>query len=682
MKPETRHPTPSPITLRVGTDTGGTFTDFVLHDGAGLRVGKVPSTPNDPSRAILTGLNELLGADFATAAFEFLHGTTVATNALLERRGARIALVTTAGFEDVIFIGRQTRRELYNLFVDAPVPLVERELVFGVAERMLADGAAHKTLTPGGVKKVLRDVRESGAEAVAVCLLHSYRNPAHEMKLAKAFRKAGFEVSVSHEILPEYREFERTATTTANAFVAPVMATYLARLGGALEGRPVRVMQSNGGTISTDTARREAVRTMLSGPAAGVVGARAVAQAAGFTRVITFDMGGTSTDVALLDDRIPMTAESEAGGVPIRLPIIDIHTVGAGGGSIAYIDAGGALRVGPRSAGAHPGPACYGRGDEFTVTDANFLLGRIDGERFFGGKMKLDFDRAKRAADRLATKLHLSVNDVAEGVIRIANANMERAVRFVSVQRGFDPRDFALVAFGGAGGLHACELAAALGIPTVIVPRFAGVLSALGTLLADVKKDYSQSVLLPAADIGFAELEARFEPLATAARDELRREGFADGGMVIERLIDARYAGQSYEISLPLTPNFVHAFHVRHEQRYGYADSKRAVEVVTARVTGTGLTVKPGLPFSEPKAAELPTMALRKTMFNRQRRPTGVCPYENLEPGMGGVGPVIITGGEATTVIPPGFGFALDGFGNIVITLERRGELEDDETLS
>ena len=647
---------------RVGIDTGGTFTDFVRLDASGLTVHKLRTTPEDQSKAILAGLVALGAGDDA----DVVHGSTVATNAVLERKGARVALLATSGFEDVLRIGRQTRPELYNIFVPLPRPLVEPELTVGVDERMDAGGQVVKPLDLEAIGALSRDLRERGADVAAVCFLHSYVNPAHERAVAERLRADGWLVSASSEVLPEYREFERWSTTAVNAYVTPLIDRYLARLESGLKGRRLSIMQSNGGSISAGLARAQAVRTVLSGPAAGVVGARAVSHAAGERRLISFDMGGTSTDVSLVDGEMPTSTDSRVGDFPVRLPVIDIHTVGAGGGSIAYVDSGGALRVGPRSAGAVPGPACYGSGTELTVTDANLLLGRLDPEFFLGGRMSLDRARAEAAAHDLARRLRLGVNELAEGVVRVANANMERAIRVVSVERGHDPRRFALVAFGGAGGMHACEIARALDIGAVIVPRHAGVLSALGMLVADVTRDYSASVLMPAAQLSDAALRKRLAVLARRASRDLANEGFKADRMVLEQQVDVRYTGQSYEITLPFSTGYGKAFHRRHARLYGYANPARAIEVVTLRVRASGVTSKPRLPFAKPRRMFRP-------------KPAGICPgqfdgrtlrvahyrWPDLQPGAEAAGPAVVTGPEATVVIPPGFRFRVDGFGNV-----------------
>ena len=652
---------------RFGIDTGGTFTDFVLLTDHGLVTHKLRTTTDDQSRAILIGIAELDGAGGA----EVIHGSTVATNAVLERKGARVALIATAGFEDVIRIGRQTRPELYNIFVPLPRPLVDPDLTVGIRERLDYTGAVLEAVEPGAIYTLSQVLRARGAEVIAVCLLHSYVNAAHERLVAHRLRADGWTVCTSSEVLPEYREYERWSTTVVNAYVTPLIDRYLGRLEQGLGGRRLSIMQSNGGSISAGLARAQAVRTVLSGPAAGVVGARTVASAAGFPRIIAFDMGGTSTDVSLVDDAIPTSTESRVGDFPVRLPVIDIHTVGAGGGSIAHIDTGGALRVGPQSAGASPGPVCYGAGSELTVTDANLLLGRLDPAFFLGGRMALDRPRTERAAAGLARALKLPVPELAEGIVRVANANMERAIRVVSVERGHDPRAFTLVAFGGAGGMHACDLAQALEIGTVLVPRQAGVLSALGMLAADVTRDYSATVLKAAADLTIEDLRRVVAPLVDHALADLEGEGFARGEVRLDQQLDVRYLGQSYEITLPLTVGYRAEFDRRHGKLYGYANPGRAVEVVAARVRATGITDKPVLPFTRPRrGVRARAHAVSTGRFDGRDRQVAYFRWPDLVPGAGGRGPCVITGPEATAVLPPGWRFTIDGFGNVVA---RRG---------
>jgi N-methylhydantoinase A/oxoprolinase/acetone carboxylase beta subunit len=666
------------MAIRIGIDTGGTFTDFVVSDGSGFRVHKVRSTPHDPSEAILQGLREM-GVDSAGDR-EIVHGSTVATNALLERKGAHVALVTTEGFEDILLIGRQTRRELYNFFVEQPAPIVRAERTIGLPERVLFDGTVARPLDKASLDRLVTWLHEVGVDAVSVCLLHAYANPIHEQAITTRLVAEGFSVSASHEILSEYREFERCSTTTVNAYVTPMMASYVVRLEKALNGDPLRIMQSNGGTSSAASTRRRPVHTVLSGPAGGVVGAAAVAEAAGFTRIITFDMGGTSTDVSLVD-RVPTrTAESVVGDFPIRLPMLDIHTVGAGGGSIAYLDSGGSLRVGPESAGADPGPACYGQGEQVTVTDANLLLGRIDPGRFLGGRMRICPDRARAALVAFASRAHLDVMTLAEGIIRVANARMERAIRVVSVERGFDPRDFTLVPFGGAGGLHACDIARTLDIRSILVPANPGVLSALGMLLSDVICDVSHSLLMNTTALALDILEREFGALSRLAHARLNQDGFEDSSIRLERTIDVRYVGQAYEINVPFvelpsrqpdgTRAFVTAFHAAHERMYGYADRQRPVEIVNVRVRGIGLNREPGLLSHQPKhSARAPEPVSTCYLFaDGEPRPAAIYDRAALQPGQFFCGPSLAVDEGSTTFVPDRWQASIDGFRNLVLT--------------
>jgi len=480
--------------VRIGVDIGGTFTDIIAFLKDGVLKYKLLSTPHDPALAVIEGVRRILakrGVEIGQA--HIVHGSTIAVNALLERKGARTALITTEGFEDIIEIGRQNRPSLYDFFVDKPPPLVPRELRFGIPERTTYRGEVERKIDENELRALLNKLRSEDIESIAISLLHSYANPENERRIKRFLGRLGVHISSSHEVLPEYREYERTSTTVANAYIAPIMKGYLARLEGELG--EIQVMLSNGGIISSRSARRIPIYTVMSGPAGGVVSASFVTRASGFKRVITFDMGGTSTDVSLYDGEIKVGVENEIAGIPIRIPMVEIHTVGAGGGSIAYLDRGGALRVGPQSAGADPGPICYGRGDQITVTDANLILGRIPPGGLLGGDMPLDVERARRAVERFAREIGCSIEETCEGIIQIANATMEKAIRMISLERGYDSRGFALISFGGAGGLHACELAHLLSIPYVIVPQNPGLLSAFGMALADVTRDYSQTVL-------------------------------------------------------------------------------------------------------------------------------------------------------------------------------------------
>lgn len=660
-------------TALVGVDTGGTFTDFVVIDANGIHVHKVLSTPGSPDTAIIQGLRELDVFDRLTA---LVHGSTVATNAVLERKGVRTGLITTAGFRDVLEIGRQTRPKLYDLRVTREEPLVPRDLRVEVGERLDERGGVITPLDSDSVAAAVQAMADAKVESVAICLLFSFANPAHEQAVAEAARAAGLHVSASSEVLPEFREYERTSTVVLNAYVAPLMDRYLARLEATLpNSTPLRIMQSNGGSISSATARREAARTLLSGPAAGVVGAAFVAAASGINRVISFDMGGTSTDVALIDGAVTETTDGRIGGHPTRLPTIDIHTVGAGGGSIAWFDLGGALRAGPQSAGADPGPAAYGNGGtEPTVTDANVALGRLIPDRFLGGTMTLDVSAARAAIEPIAQRLDASVEEAALGIIRVANANMEAAIRVISVERGHDPRLFALVAFGGAGPLHACELADALRIPRVLAPATPGVLSALGMLAADVLKDYVRTVMVE-DDTAEEAIEPVFRELSETGRADLLTEGVAADQIQIERLLDIRYVGQSYELVVPYEGDLhaaVEAFHQAHERRFGYSDPGERVQIVNVRVKARGVSTPPELSRGEQSEATPATPAdYRAVVFGVDGVPqainTPIYDRATLSAGQTIVGPAIVTQYDTTLVIPPGWHAAADVAGNLIM---------------
>jgi N-methylhydantoinase A len=671
----------------LGIDVGGTFTDFVLLDGAGqVRIHKLLTSARDPSVAILQGIADLEAGPETTV----VHGATVATNALLERRGARTALITTEGFRDVLEIGRQTRPELYALHPTRPAPLVPAAWRYELPERVDRRGMVLAPLNPDATDATVRQLMNEGVESVAICFLFSFLNPSHEQQVRARIALLGGPsapyISLSSDVLPEYREYERTATTVINAYVAPLMGRYLANLEQGLEGRRLRVMQSNGGVISVAAARSVAVRTALSGPAGGVVGAFQLACMAGFADVITFDMGGTSTDVSLCPGRMQETTEGTIAGLPLRLPIIDIHTVGAGGGSIARLDAGGALRVGPESAGSEPGPVCYGRDEaqEITVTDANLVLGRLDAGHFLGGppaSVTLDPARTQARMQDLARRLSLPLQAAAWGVIRVANSNMERAIRTISVERGHDPRRFTLFAFGGAGPLHACELAAALHIPRVLIPMYPGVLSALGMVLADVVKDYSQTTMLPAQEANAETLERLLAPLYDRARTDLRAEGLADGDSTLVPALDMRYVGQSFELTIPITQDTTHItsdFHAAHRQRFSYASEGQPVEIVNVRLKAIGRTAKPQFPRQapgdlDPSAAHVgykPIYFADADSSAARPVPAALYERERLAPGNIVVGPAAIFQLDTTTVIPPGWAAMVDDLGNLVA--ERR----------
>jgi N-methylhydantoinase A len=672
-------------------DTGGTFTDCVFVRDGQLQILKVPSQPSMPEEAIAAAVRQARKQFSSTRTFsddrglDLICGTTVGTNALLERRGGRVVLVTTTGFEDVLEIGRQARPKLYDFFADKPEPLVAALDRIGANERLAWDGAVVEKLSDQEVDRLLATVRSAKPDAVAICFLFSFRNPKHEKKLAERLRKAGHLVSVSHEILPEFREYERTSATVINAYLAPVMSGYLrgtqnrARAAWYSGPRPraatthlrVHVMQSNGGIISAERAAREPVTTILSGPAGGVTGAAYAAKLSGIDKIITFDMGGTSTDVALLSKELRTTSEATAAGLPVAVPMLEIHTVGAGGGSIARFDRGGALRVGPESAGAEPGPICYGRGLLPTVTDAHAVLGHFGASGLLGGSFALDVARARRAMEKTRGAFR-SVEEFAEGILAVADAVMEKAIRVISVERGHDPRDYTLVAFGGAGGLHACALASALEMRGVLLPIFPGALSALGILRADVVREFSRTVLLATRDPRRtpAELRRLFRPLEIDGNRTLRQEGFPRSKIRIEGRMDLRYTGQAYELSVPVGGDFVSAFHRAHEQRYGYSNVKRAVEIVNLRVRATGITDKPRAEkiAKAAKGEKMPAAGSLDCVMDGKRQTAALIDREQLRSGDSFAGPAVISEYSATTLVPAGWRARVDGYGQILLT--------------
>ncbi len=682
--------------MLLGIDVGGTFTDFVLlEEAGGIRIHKLLTSARDPSEAILQGIADLKVGPETTV----VHGATVATNALLERRGARTALITTEGFRDVLEIGRQDRPDLYALHPTRPEPLVPARRRFDLPERVDRRGAVLVPLDLDATDRVVHRLLDEGIESVAVCFLFSFLNPTHEQQVRERIvtisgDKAPF-VSLSSDVLPEYREYERVSTTVINAYVAPLMGRYLGNLEQGLEGRRLRIMQSNGGILSAQAARTLSARTALSGPAGGVVGAFELARLAGFAEAITFDMGGTSTDVSLCPGRIQETSEGTIAGLPLRLPIIDIHTVGAGGGSIARLDEGGALRVGPESAGSDPGPVCYGREEaqEITVTDANLVLGRLDAGHFLGGRMTLELERAKGKMQEFARRLSLPLEAAAWGVIRVSNSNMERAIRTISVERGHDPRGFTLVAFGGAGPLHACELASSLRIPRVLIPPHPGVLSALGMVLADVVKDYTQTIMIPAGQTDRTELQRLFASLFERARTDLHAEGMTDDDIALFPALDMRYVGQSFELTIPVTDlisetkdqgpgngelgsQLSERFHAAHQGRFSYASEGEPVEIVNLRLKGVGQTAKPQF-FQEPSGSLDPRAAhvgYKQVLFADPNtpqiaRPVPAASYERerLLPGNIVVGPAVVFQMDTTSIIPPGWAATVDGWRNLIV---------------
>jgi len=640
--------------MRIAIDTGGTFTDCVYFENGRLEILKVRSTPGDPAAAVLAAVEQIARGVQA----EVRHGTTVGTNALLERTGARVAFVTTAGFEDTIAIGRQARARLYDLFFKKDEPLAAAGLRFGVEERTASDGSILQAACTVQLEDLREAIRRAAPESIAVSLLFGFANPQNEQAVAAALAGIGVPLSLSHEILPEFREYERASTVTINAYLAPKMQSYLTRLDAGLAAREstLDVMQSSGGIVPAVLAAREPVRTILSGPAGGVVGAMTVARRAGFTNILTFDMGGTSTDVAFVDAArgLKTTTEFEIAGMPVAVPMLDIHTVGAGGGSLASFDAGGALRVGPESAGADPGPICYGLGWRPTVTDANLLLGRLDADHFLGGRLKLDEARTLEYLERARGALR-ETHIFADGIVRVAEAHMAQALRKISVEQGRDPRECVLVSFGGGGPLHACALASALRIRKVLVPQFPGALSAYGILVSDAVRDYARTVMLKPDDPA---LEVHFRALA-------------GGNTAAIRTADVRYAGQGYELNVPWSADFVAHFHALHAERYGYSDVRRPVEIVNVRVRIVSATKELTLEPAEVREGNGDRAVVKeKRIYCDGEWRTGKL-YDRalLRAGDCFGGPAVVAEYSATTFLPPGVRALVDQWLNLVIEL-------------
>jgi N-methylhydantoinase A len=691
--------------MRIAIDSGGTFTDCVFVRDGKLQIIKVASRPDAPAQAIVEAVHlAVANASTNSETHDLVCGTTVGTNALLERRGGRVALITTVGFEDVLEIGRQARAKLYDLFLHKTEPLAPSSRRLGVKERLASDGSIVQPLSVAEISHLLRQIKKINPESVALCLLFSFRNSLHEKRIASQLRAAGYAVSVSHEILPEFCEYERTSTTVINAYLVPVMSSYLrdttVRVAALLphqarknsrKSRPqsstaprVRVMQSNGGIISADKAAREPVRTILSGPAGGVIGAGHAAKLGRLDKCISFDMGGTSTDVALLTGELRTTSEAMVVGLPVAVPMLEIHTVGAGGGSIARFDEGGALRVGPDSAGAVPGPVCYGRGMNPTVTDAHAVLGHLGNAGLLGGSFSLNIPRARaemlRVVKQSGQQFH-SVEAFAQGIIAVANAVMEKAIRVISVERGHDPRDYTLIAFGGAGGLHACDLAAALEMRGVLIPVFPGGLSALGILQADVVKELSRTVLLPAEELleESQQLKNIVKRLGDEAMRVLHAEEFSPDKMRFQYSLDMRYLGQAYELNIPLSAvghtgsvghDFIAAFRRAHEIRYGYHHRNKRVEIVNVRCRAIGITEKPPSQRIAPRPRTrplLPEQRMEITFYERTRK-TVLYRRDNLHAGDTFSGPAIVAEYSATTLIPPGWEARVDNYGQLLLT--------------
>lgn len=680
------------MTWRIGVDSGGTFCDVCLFDDdtGRLEIWKVSSTPDDPSRGIATGVSEGLDTVGASAAdVSFLgHGTTVATNALIELKGVKTGLIVTDGFRDLLEIGRQKRPSLYDMTVDKPEVLVSRDLRLEVPERLHADGSVDAPLDEDAVRTAIRRLNAAEVKAIAVCFIYGFLNTAHEARVVELIREEFPDVfvSVSHEVAPEFREYERMSTAVVNGYLGPVMQRYIERLQHRLKELGLKVApqltQSNGGVIGFETAARLPVRTVLSGPSTGVVAAQAIGRMAGYPNLITFDVGGTSSDVALLQGGVcKLTGEASVHGYPIKAPMLDIHTVGAGGGSIAYVDSGGLLKVGPRSAGADPGPVCYGRGNtEATVTDANVVLQTLNPVEILGGRMKVRRDLAVEAVQRLADKLGLGLMETAQGILSVLNANMAKAIRVISVQRGHDPRDYALMAFGGAGPLHAARLARELDMARIIVPRTTGTLCALGLLLTDLRADFAVSRLMSLAPEALDAVRDGFRHLEWQAGEWFEREAIGPERQVVTRTVDMRYAGQNYELSVAMPAGEIDAgsfealaegFAAAHLQRFGFVAEGETVQIVTLRVEAAGIVTKAEfnrLPDAGPDASAA-RIGARAVWMPEAGGFTECAVYarEGLKPGNVVEGPAIVEQMDTTTVILPDMQATVDGYLNLIL---------------
>jgi len=657
--------------MPISTDIGGTFTDFVVLEGGRMRTFKVPSTPDQPERAIEIGLARCAPATV------FSHGTTLATNAVLERKGAKTGLLTTKGFAAILTIGRQQRADLYRLDARRPPQLVAPDACFEISERVSSRGELLIAPTELEITAVSEQVRAWGLESLAICFLFSFLNPVNERKVRDALIEEGFSVSCSSEVLPEFREYERMSTTVMDAYLKRIVARYLARMEQLLRQNGVKqfyVMQSNGGVVKAAVMKHKPVNMLLSGPAGGVAAARYLCTLTGLKNLITVDMGGTSADVsAIVNGSVSWTSDGSINGLPIKLPMVDVVTVGAGGGSIAWLDEGGALRVGPGSAGAVPGPVCYDLGGaDVTVTDCDLLCGYLDPSYFLGGEMILDAEKARRRVERFADEMGLAYEETILGVGKIVNANMIKALRVVSVERGLDTREFALCAFGGAGPVHAVALARELGLPTVIVPVASGVFSAYGILVSDLQQDYSRThpLRLHAGDTeADAAVQATLDEFAVAAEHELAEQGIAFTEATLVPSVDMRYLGQSYELNVDFTTvaDARARFHQEHQKRYGYAMPAEAVELVTIRLRVLVPRAKP-IPSLVPAGKAAKPEVYRAVLFEEGWQRTPIFRRAALPAHVELEGPAIIAATDSTTVVPPDSQFGVDGYGNITIS--------------
>jgi N-methylhydantoinase A len=664
--------------LRIGIDIGGTFTDFVIYDSTdgNITTFKILTNNSNPAETVIQGLKEITPG----YPFVIIHGSTVATNALLERKGVRTALITTRGFKDILQIGRQNRPNIYDWNISPPKALVPSEYRFEVNERINSHGKVINPINFDELENISKLITIENIESIAICFLFSFLYPDHEQQIAKYFRQMGYFVSTSSEILPEYREYERTSTTVVNAYVSPILDKYLSVLQNSIPNSIFQIMQSNGGMINLSEARKNGVRCILSGPAGGIVGAQFIAQSilcsgkrnqsVEKVKIITFDMGGTSTDVSLIDGQPTLSTDAIVGGYSIHLPLLDIHTIGAGGGSIAFVDPGGALQVGPQSAGATPGPACYGIGDLPTVTDANLVLGRLLPDYFLGGKMRIYPDRAYLAIEKLGRKINLSPIQVARGIIRIVNTQMERALRVISVERGHDPGDFNLFSYGGAGGLHVVDLARNLGVPRVLISKFASTLSAFGMLTTNVIKDYSQTIMLPGTTRR-NKIDKYFSLLVKQGIHDIKEQGILDIDIEIQRSLDVRYIGQSYELNIPYTDDFINAFHEAHTLTYGYSHPKRHIEIVNIRVRAIGLVPLIQLSNIHYKVVDSKPSKEKyvKVEMNKGAATIPLYNYDYLLSGTNIEGPALILSSDTTVLLYPQDIVYVDNNHNLIIDI-------------
>lgn len=693
----------TPYRLRVASDVGGTFTDTIAYDEVAKRVSvaKVPTTPENRALGTVRGLLRALELQGRSGAeIDYVgHGMTTATNAVIQRRGGRTAFITNEGFRDLLLIGRQDRPSLYDIRQTRPEPLVARADCHTVRGRLDPTGGQVTPLDEEGLRAIAARLKADRIEAVAICFLHAYANPMHERRAEEILTEAlpGIPVCISTDILSEFREYERGSTVALNAFLMPVMESYLASLTelladprqglGVKPDVPVMIMEASGGLMTVATARKRPVHTVLSGPAGGVVASAHVAARSGFADIITMDMGGTSTDISLILGGQPqVTREASLERTPIRIPVIDINAIGAGGGSIAWIDEGGALRVGPMSAEAVPGPACYGRGGtEPTVTDANLMLGRFGGDTRLGGELALDEGAARRAIKRIADPLGLHLATAAAGILRVANANMVRGIRVVSIERGHDPRTLTLVPFGGAGPMHGSPIARELAIPRLLVPPGPGILCALGLLVADLRHDLSQTQLTPHAKFSAADARASFQPMLAEARYLLAGDRVPPERREIEMRVDMRYIGQSFELPIPVTgfrqgqwAALAPAFHAEHQRRFGHCDPAAPVEIVSLGVTARGVIDTPELPRPDKGGKEPPVAAKsgsRRVYFEADGGGAWHdCTVWNREALLAGneiPGPAIVEEVSATTVLYPGDRGRIDEFGGLIVDVGR-----------